>query len=126
MFDSIDVKNEYSNFYPSVSVGHGVHGDEDGAAGVQRELHPLELEALDVVGHGVLDGVDLLGHHGQHPHLYPGHRHGAVIIRASNEGLRRFHNQGSSRFQSGEGPICGFLCDYEPSCGPSFEALPDI
>ena len=25
--------------------------------------------------------------------------------------------------QPGEGPIRGLLCDYEPSCGPSFEAL---
>ena len=65
----IYVKIEYSNSYPSVSVGHGVHGDEDGAAGVKRELHPLELEALDVVCHGVLDGVDLLSHHGEDSQL---------------------------------------------------------
>ena len=90
---------EYSNSYPSISVGHGVHGDEDGAAGVKRELHPLELEALDVVCHGVLDGVDLLGHHGQHPHLYPGHRHRGVMIRASNEGSQRFHNHGKCPYQ---------------------------
>ena len=42
----------------------GVHGDEDGAAVVERQLHALEHELLDVVRHGVLDGVDLLSHHG--------------------------------------------------------------
>ena len=30
---------------------------------------------------------------------------------------------GCSRFQPGEGPSRGLLCDYEPSDGPSFEAL---
>ena len=29
----------------------------------------------------------------------------------------------SSSFQQGEGPSRGLLCDYEPSCGPSFQAL---
>ena len=29
----------------------------------------------------------------------------------------------SRRFQPGEGPSRGFLCDYEPSDGPSFQAL---
>ena len=36
--------------------------------------------------------------------------------RAANEGSQRFHNHG-------EGPCGGFLRNYEPSCGPSFEAL---
>ena len=30
---------------------------------------------------------------------------------------------GSSRFQLGEGPSRGLLRDYEPSDGPSFQAL---
>ena len=55
----------------------GVHRDEDGAAVVERQLHALEHELLDVVGHGVLNGVDLLGNHGQDPELYPG---GRIII----------------------------------------------
>ena len=49
----------------------GVHGDEDGAAGVEGELHSFKLETLDVVGDCVLDGVDLLRHHTQHSHLNP-------------------------------------------------------
>ena len=32
---------------------------------------------------------------------------------------------GSSGFQPGEGSCRGLLRDYEPSCGPSFEALAD-
>ena len=30
---------------------------------------------------------------------------------------------GKRRFEPGEGPSRGLHCDYEPSCGPSFEAL---
>ena len=58
--------------YLAIIVTHaGVHRDKDGAAGVEGELHPLKHELFDVVSHGVLDGVDLLGDHGQHPELYP-------------------------------------------------------
>ena len=58
--------------YLAIIVTHaGVHRDKNGAAGVEGELHPLEHELLDVVGHGVLDGVDLLGHHGEDSQLDP-------------------------------------------------------
>ena len=50
--------------YLAIIVTHaGVHRDKNGAAGVEGELDPLKHELFDVVGHGVLDGVDLLGHH---------------------------------------------------------------
>ena len=58
----------------------GVHGDEDGAAGVKSELHPLELELLDVVRHHVLDRMDLLRHHGEHAHVNPKHRLTNILL----------------------------------------------
>ena len=57
--------------YLAIIVTHaGVHRDKDGAAGVEGELHPLKHELFDVVSHGVLDGVDLLGHHREDSQLY--------------------------------------------------------
>ena len=56
--------------YLAIIVAHaGVHRDKDGAAGVEGELDPLEHELFDVVSHGVLDSVDLLGHHGEDSQL---------------------------------------------------------
>ena len=66
------LKNISSYRYLAIRVSHhGVHGDEDGAAGVERQLHSLKLESLDVVGHGMLNGVNLLSHNTQHSQLYP-------------------------------------------------------
>ena len=77
------------------------------------------------------------------------HHHQRSFKRRLNEGSRRFHNNGEGcyytsmdcgvnislalclkcestrrHFQPGEGPSTGLLRDYEPWCGPSFEALP--
>ena len=67
--DSIFVRYE---LYLSVRVLQtGVHGDEDGAAGVEGQLDALELEGLDPVGNSVLYGVDLLGDDAEHPEVDP-------------------------------------------------------
>ena len=43
-----------------------VHGDEDGAGGVQFDLGPLKQKDAGPRIDPSLDGQDLLGHHGQH------------------------------------------------------------
>ena len=58
--------------YLTIAVScHGVHGDEDGAAGVEGQLHSFKLECLDIVSDCMLDGVNLLSHNTQHSELYP-------------------------------------------------------
>ena len=42
-----------------------VHGDEDGAGGVQRDLCPLKHKQLALLSDGTLNGLHLLGDHRQ-------------------------------------------------------------
>lgn len=46
-----------------------VHGDENRAGWVQRQLCPLKQEGLEIPSNGPLDAKDLLGHDRQHLYL---------------------------------------------------------